>query len=43
VDTEQVAGAHRVTFDAAGLSSGVYLYRMDARKFADARRCIVLK
>jgi hypothetical protein len=33
------AGYHKVRFDASGLSSGVYFYRMKAGKF-NAVRCM---
>jgi hypothetical protein len=31
VDGRREAGSHTVTFNAAGLASGVYLYRLEAR------------
>jgi hypothetical protein len=37
------AGRHEVRLDAAGLSSGVYLYRMRAGDFVQTRKCVVLK
>ncbi|TVR13087.1 MAG: T9SS C-terminal target domain-containing protein [Balneolaceae bacterium] len=37
------AGTHQVTFDAAGLSSGVYLYRLTAGSTVLSRRLTVLK
>jgi hypothetical protein len=37
------AGVHEVTFDASGLSSGVYLYRLSAGDFVQARRLLFLK
>lgn len=40
---ERPAGYHRVTFDAAGLASGVYFYRLLAGEFVDTRRLVVLR
>jgi glucuronoarabinoxylan endo-1,4-beta-xylanase len=37
------AGVHEVTFDGSGLSSGVYLYRLSAGDFVQARRLLLLK
>jgi hypothetical protein len=37
------AGYHEVTFSAAGLASGVYLYRLDAGSFTTTRKMVVLK
>jgi len=40
---EQDAGYHEVKFDGSGLSSGVYLYRLDAGGVTLAKRMIVMK
>ncbi len=37
------AGYHDVKFDASSLSSGVYLYRLQAGRFVQTRRLILLK
>ena len=43
VDEVKAAGVYTVQFDATGLASGVYLYRMTAGSFVDTKRFIVLK
>jgi hypothetical protein len=43
VNAPQSAGFYAVTFDASGLSSGIYLYRLQAGQFTDAKRLIVMK
>jgi len=40
---EQEAGYHEVKFDASGLASGVYFYRLQARDFVQTRKLLVLK
>jgi hypothetical protein len=37
------AGSYEVEFDASGLPSGVYLYRLQAGKYSDTRKLILLK
>ena len=37
------AGSHRVRFEAAGLPSGVYLYRLEAGTFAQTQRMTLVK
>jgi hypothetical protein len=37
------AGEHSVQFDGTKLSSGVYIYRIEAGRFADARKMILIK
>lgn len=43
VDEAQPAGWHRVTFDASGLASGTYLYRITAGHFVATRRMLVVR
>jgi hypothetical protein len=43
VNGETEAGVHEARFDAAGLSSGVYFYRMQAGDYVSVRRMLVLK
>lgn len=43
VDTEQGEGRYEVFFDASGLSSGVYLYRIIVDGEADTRKLIYVK
>ncbi len=37
------AGEHSVNFDASGLSSGVYLYRIEAGGFSSFKRMVLIK
>ena len=43
VDGNVQAGKHKVTFDASGFAAGVYFYRMQAGKFQETRKLILLK
>jgi hypothetical protein len=43
VNERRDAGVHEVKFDASGLSSGVYFYRMQAGDFVQSKSLIVLK
>ncbi len=43
VDGAMPAGQHRATWDAAGLPSGVYLYRLTADAFTETKAMILLK
>ena len=40
---EQQAGFHELQFDASGLASGVYLYRLQAGDFISTKRMLILK
>lgn len=37
------AGSYEVKFDASGLPSGIYYYRMETDNFADTKKMIILK
>ena len=43
VNESQEAGSHDVRFDASGLASGVYFYRLKAGDFLAARRLLILR
>jgi hypothetical protein len=43
VQGEQEAGYHEAVFDAVGLASGVYLYRLQAGDFIQTRKFVLLK
>jgi len=43
VDGEQPAGVHTVTFDAGGLASGIYFYRLQTAGFTRTRKMLILK
>jgi glucuronoarabinoxylan endo-1,4-beta-xylanase len=43
VNERKMAGTYEVRFDASGLSSGVYVYRLTSGVIAQSRRMVVLK
>jgi uncharacterized delta-60 repeat protein len=43
VDGVQAAGRHTVAFDGSGLASGVYLYRLQAEGFVQAKKMVLMK
>jgi hypothetical protein len=43
VNGKRDAGVHEVKFDAAGLSSGVYFYRLQAGDFVQSRKLMILR
>jgi hypothetical protein len=43
LDREMSAGSHSIDFNAQGLASGVYFYRLTAGGFTDTRRMVLLK
>jgi hypothetical protein len=43
VDAEMGAGVYRVSWDANGVASGVYLFRLIAGDFVQARKMALLK
>ena len=43
IDEYREAGIHTITFEASGLSSGVYFYRLQAGDAVEIRRMVLLK
>jgi hypothetical protein len=43
VDGQQSAGYHQVSFDASGLSSGVYLYKLSTPGFSQTKKMLLIK
>ena len=43
VDERKAPGSYEVQFDASGLASGVYIYRMTAGGFVQTRKLVVLR
>lgn len=43
VEAQQPAGAHSLLFDARHLASGVYVYRLVAGDFSEARKMVVVR
>ncbi len=43
VNEVQSAGEHKVEWNASGIASGVYLYRLQAGKFVDTKKLILIK
>ncbi|MCK5571829.1 MAG: T9SS type A sorting domain-containing protein, partial [Bacteroidetes bacterium] len=42
-DGRYPAGVHEFRFDATGLASGVYLYRLEAGSFVQTRRMLLVR
>jgi hypothetical protein len=43
VSERQPAGRYNVVFDASGLSSGVYIARIEAGTFTASKRCLMIR
>jgi hypothetical protein len=43
VDEEKPAGTYEVSFDASSISSGIYLYKLQAGSFFDMKKMILIK
>jgi len=38
-----ISGNHEVGFDATGLASGVYIYRLQVGEFIDTKKMVLMK
>jgi hypothetical protein len=43
VNEEKEQGVYDITFNAAGLSSGMYLYKLQAGTFVETKKMILIK
>ncbi len=43
INEDKAAGRHEVTFDAVGLSSGIYIYRLQGDSFMETRQMFLVK
>ena len=43
VNGQKSAGYHTATFDASGLSSGVYLYKLKTPSFTETKKMLLIK
>jgi hypothetical protein len=43
LDGHQDAGHHRVMLDGTGYANGVYLYRLEAGRFVETKRMVLMK
>jgi len=43
VNEEKTAGSYNLTFDAAKLSSGVYMYKIESGKFQETKKMVLIK
>ncbi len=43
IDGIQAPGIHEVQFNAAGLPSGMYIYKLEAKAFAEVKKLVLLK
>ena len=43
VDTQLDAGYHSITWNASGVATGLYFYRIQAGDFTDTKKMLLLK
>jgi hypothetical protein len=39
----KIPGMHKIKFDASGLSSGMYIYKLEAGLFSETKKLVILK
>jgi hypothetical protein len=43
VDAEFASGSHTVSFEAEGITSGIYLYKMEAGSFISTKKMTLIR
>ncbi len=43
VNQDYVPGSYNIEFDAAGLPSGMYIYRLQTKTFTEIKKMVLLK
>ncbi|MCW9066683.1 MAG: T9SS type A sorting domain-containing protein, partial [Ignavibacteriaceae bacterium] len=43
INNELSSGIHKVEFDGTGLPSGTYFYRLDAGRYSETKKMVLLK
>ena len=43
INKKMAVGKHEITFDGENLPSGIYIYRIEAGKFQDVKKMVLLK
>jgi hypothetical protein len=43
IETEKRAGSYEIEFDATGLTSGIYFYRLKAEQYFEIKKMVLLK
>ena len=43
VNEEKEAGAYSIEFNAASLTSGIYIYKLQSKNFAETRKMVLLR
>ena len=43
VDEDKLAGSYKVEFDGSGLTSGIYFYKLQAGRYTEAKKLLLIK